>query len=507
MGLRLAAARQRQTEILVALLALGVGTALALLPLQTGALALLAIIGGLAALKWPGLALFLLPLAVPFGELRTLNLGGLQAGGVEALLALLMLAWLAQGLARRDIRLAKAPLLLPLLLFIATLLLSTLGATSLPSALKEIVKWGQIAIVYVLVLALADEAGPRRRQFIVGLTLALVAAASLEAVSGIVQSVQRVGPPSFAILGGRLWRAFGEFGQPNPFGGYINMTLMPVLSALVGLALGGLTGAEQPVARRGGQVSTTAVVAVGLAGVAGLLGLALILSWSRGAWFGAAAGGLVVLVGWMALTLARPAPHQADAVRRRAVRVLWGLGLAALLMALLGAANLVPAGVSGRLSSVTEYFGGFDVVTIEVTNENFAVVERVAHWYAAIGMWTDHFWTGVGAGNYAAVYDLYRVPRWTDPLGHAHNYYLNIGAEAGLIGWLAYLLLTVAAMGRALRVAARRTDWLTRSLALGALGLLVAVATHNLFDNLYVHSMGVHLALIIGLVDSADAQA
>jgi O-antigen ligase len=214
-----------------------------------------------------------------------------------------------------------------------------------------------------------------------------------------------------------------------------------------------------------------------------------------------------VVIGWLLATLGWPAPDRAEAIRRRAVGALWIISLAGLVLLLAGAANLIPASVMARIGTVSEYFGGFDVLTVEVTDDNFAVVERVAHWYAAAGMWADRLWTGVGAGNYAAAYPQYNVPRWTDPLGHAHNYYLNIGAEAGLIGLLAYLLLMLAATVRAVRVALTYRDWPTRSLAMGALGVLVAVAMHHLFDMLYVHSMGVHLAILLGLVDSTDTRA
>ena len=39
-----------------------------------------------------------------------------------------------------------------------------------------------------------------------------------------------------------------------------------------------------------------------------------------------------------------------------------------------------------------------------------------------------------------------------------------------------------------------------RAVALGALGILVHLAVHNLFDNLLVHSMNVQLGLVLGLL-------
>lgn len=216
---------------------------------------------------------------------------------------------------------------------------------------------------------------------------------------------------------------------------------------------------------------------------------------------GAAASGLALVGAWLAITLLAPGEGwPGQVIRRRAAR-LAGLALALLIVVFLaGALDLVPASVTGRLESIAAYFGGFDVTRVEINDDNFATVERLAHWQAAINMWRDHPWLGVGIGNYPITYPHYAVPRWDDPLGHAHNYYLNVGAETGLLGLLAYLILIGAMLLHTVRVAFRTTDALSRGVALGVLGVLVAVGIHNLFDNLYVHSMGVHLGLCLGLV-------
>jgi O-antigen ligase len=138
------------------------------------------------------------------------------------------------------------------------------------------------------------------------------------------------------------------------------------------------------------------------------------------------------------------------------------------------------------------------VRNVEVTDANFAVVERAAHWYAAWRMFSDHPWTGVGLGNYATAYERYALPRWPDPLGHAHNYYLNIAAEAGLPGLAAYLLWMAAGLWVIAR-AVRGSQGLEQGLALGALGLWVHLAVHSVFDNLYVHGMAIHVGLLLGM--------
>ncbi|MFN8500016.1 MAG: O-antigen ligase family protein [Anaerolineae bacterium] len=484
------------------------GLAVAALSPQNAALLLLAAAGGLAVLLRPGWALLVLPFVVPFGELRTASLGGLTVGGTEVVLAAVVVSLLARGLARQRLVIPRAPLLIPLLIFLGALLVSLPGAFSLPAAVKELAKWLEFAVTYLAVLMVADEATPRGRMaFVAAMGAALLLAGALEAISGIAQSVQRIGPPSYAILGGALWRAFGEFGQPNPFGGFMNMALLPALSGLVGIALGaGMTRRGwRPMAENGYRPSP--FVALFLLAVAAVVGLGLALSWSRGAWLGVVAGAAVMVVAWIVLILARPPAERAAETRRRAVAAMWALVALALVLVFAGAANVIPSSVTDRLATVTEYSGGLDVLNVEVNDDNFAVVERAAHWYAAANMWADHFWTGVGIGNYAAAYPQYNVPRWSDPLGHAHNYYLNMGAEAGFIGLLAYLALIVAALWRAIRVASDYPDWLTRALAVGTIGVLVAVGVHNVFDNLYVHAMGVYIAILVSLVDTAGTRA
>jgi O-antigen ligase len=105
-------------------------------------------------------------------------------------------------------------------------------------------------------------------------------------------------------------------------------------------------------------------------------------------------------------------------------------------MGAMGALPSLPTTVIQRFADVLPTIRIPDIATVEVTDTNFAAIERLAHWGAALAMWRDHLWLGVGFGNYAAVYPpmLSSVGSTT---GHAHNYYLNVGAETGLLGLVA----------------------------------------------------------------------
>jgi O-antigen ligase len=211
---------------------------------------------------------------------------------------------------------------------------------------------------------------------------------------------------------------------------------------------------------------------------------AMIMSWSRGAWLGLAAAVAVMVLAVVARS-----------GRAAVLGVVFVVLIVYLLVA--GGLALIPPSIVQRFADFMPYIGVGDVRGIEVTDANFAVLERMAHWQSAMDMWTDNPWLGVGIGNYEPAYARYALPLWPHALGHAHNYYLNIAAEAGILGLLAYVFLWGAALLGAWRAARQASGWYW-GVALGVLGMLVHLSVHNFFDNLYVHSMYLLVAILLG---------
>lgn len=447
-----------------------VAVVVAWLPLPASA-ALLAAGGlALAVLVRPWLGLPVLAVAVPFAAVKPLPVAGLPVDAADLVLALVLAAWLAQGMARRRLVVPHLPLLWPLLALLAALALSLLGAPSYRDGLLELLKWVQVTALY---LAVAAVLPPARAPWLLA---GLLAAASAQALLGLVQFVTQTGPEPFILLG-RFMRAYGTFRQPNPYAGYLGLAAPLAIS----LAIWAWTSQRRP-----GLALRSALLAS-----AGLISLGLLLSWSRGAWLSFALAVAVVVLA-----------HTRKAAP--AVAVLAAVAVAALAAA--GAGGLLPAPVAERLGELQAYVGLVDVPRTEVTDANFAVLERLAHWQAALSMWADHPWLGVGAGNYAAVYAGYHLPRWYEPLGHAHNVYLNVAAEAGLLGLLAYLWLWAASLWQALRAAAAG-DRYVAAVGAGVLGALTHATVHNVFDNLWVQHVYLYLALLLGLLAVLTAQA
>lgn len=421
-----------------------------------------------------GLAFLLL--AAPLGawEAHFVSLGGFDSG--QLLFLLLLAAWLAQGVRERRIFIPRLPLYLPLLLFGAIGAISLLDAPSSTLGMKELVKWVEVAVMMWIVSGLVARHGVRPV-----LALLLIAGAS-QALLGLYQfALQPDVPEHFAILDGRFYRAYGTFMQPNPFGAFVSW--MALLAG--GTLAGALMAWWQEGHPRPGATTLLWWAFLALCMALALGGL--LASWSRGAWlaFAAAAGAMVFFL-----------------PRRRIVGV-WLLGGAIVAFAALWQLGLLPPSVTSRLTSFafaipSSSRSAVDVRGLEYTDENFAVMERLAHWQAALEMARDEPWLGAGFGNYEAAYPDVALPNWPHPLGHAHNYYLNLLAEVGAFGLAAYLLLWAAIFALTLR--ALRSSGARRGVALGLLGVWVALTVHNTLDKLYVNNLYLHLGAMLGML-------
>lgn len=385
--------------------------------------------------------------------------------------ALAAAGWLARGLAQRKLAFPGPHLLLPLGLYLAVGLFSMLPATSLDDGLKEVLKWAEIGLGLIILLSEAERG---RMPWVVA---AILLAGLAQAAIGIWEYQFRgTGPVTFLLPDGH-YRAYGTFEQPNPYAGFLGL-IWPLAA---GLGIGWLTLWFERWRQNPDSRALLKACLFFLAAAFMLFGL--YVSSSRGAWLGAAAAVLA-----MALFLPR--------------RLTVGLTLVVAALAAgwgLWQAGLLPASLTSRLASVTDFVYVTDVRGININDANFALVERLAHWQAGIAMFEAHPWQGVGLGNYAAAYPAVRLLNWPNALGHAHNIYLNVGAETGAVGLIAYVLLWGWVIALTIRVL-NRTRGLERGLALGLLGAWAHLSAHQIVDDLYVNNIHILLAGLLALL-------
>lgn len=464
-------------------IAVVIGLVLAVLPVKWAGLAVAGLLILALALWRPMIAIACaVGLGITKAYLARLGYGGFLFDLGQIFTGVALAGWAARKLLRRDLSFRAPALLIPLGLFALVGAASLLDALSYADGLPELIKWLQIMAIVVVVVDEASEID--WRWLVVGLCALAVVQGGLGLVQYLGRGASLGFPPdlleSFRI-GPDRFRAFGTFEQPNPYAGFVGL-VWPIAA---GAALGLL--AES--AKRRGWLALTALrpiewaqlvlflAAAGL-GLAGLYG-----SVSRGGWIGAAGAAAV-----MAVLLPRRWGWSISAV----------VGVAAV-AGLAWSLNLVPANIAARLTSATDFIGVQDVRGVTISNDNFAVVERLAHWQAAFSMIQDRPWLGVGLGNYAAAYDRYRLVNWPNALGHAHNIYLNVWAETGLFGLVTYFALWAAVVWITLR-GLRRSAGLERGVLLGLMGAWTHLSLHQLFDNLYVNNMHLLLAALLGLL-------
>jgi O-antigen ligase len=499
------------------LLPLLIGLLLARLPLTWAAglvvgtaVLLLIIIQPLVGL---GLALLL----SPFGALENVLFGGTVLDSGQMLLLLTLFVWLSRSLRRRQLIIPHTFLNIPFLLFLFIMALTLLNAPSAIIGFKELLKWVEMLLIVWLVIDLGRQKAEGRRLKEGGrlkaesgnrkvihpssfILLPLLFAGVVQALVGIWQFGLRGDGPEHFIVMGRFYRAYGTFEQPNPFGGFMNLTALLALGALVGWLVYYWQGSKGARERRPKVVwgreengsplllrSSAPLLLFG--GVTAVTITALITSWSRGAWLGFAAGTAVLIFYW---------PQK----RRQGIMML-GLGAVFFLIGM--QFNLIPASITERVTSFSQDLQFGDVRGVDINDTNYAVLERLAHWQAALEMARNNLWLGVGFGNFEPAYADYALINWPAPLGHAHNYYLNLLAETGIIGLVAYLLLWTAVFWQTIRLL-KRLEWPHRGIALGLLAAWTAVAVHHLVDKLYVNNIYIHLGVMLALLQLLDQE-
>jgi O-antigen ligase len=437
-------------------------------------------------LRRPVLGVYAVVLSVPVQKVVTL--GSLTI--TQVLMGLMLAVWIAFVLR------ARQPVLIPpvavaLGLYLTAMWASLTVAQSLGDALGEISRWVVVVAAYLLAVNLV-----RTRWEVVGLVATFLVAAAGEAAVGLVQTALGLGPTSFQI-GEDATRSYGTIGMPNSFAGYLDLTL-PLALALTLWAL--LTA--WPAVRQARTLTQTAIdapthraalaawrgawralaLAAGLGTLTAIIGAGVVTSLSRGAWLGLAFGLVVMII----------------ALGRQGLPALVLLVVGTIIALVLGAYGALPSTLTGRLGSIVEQFQVFDVRGVTPTGENFAQIERLAHWQTAGNMALSNPWLGIGIGNFNYRFSDFYVEGWPNSQGHAHNYYLHALAETGGIGLTAYLILLLTAVAGGFR-AVRRVTGLERALVIGSLGVLATLMLHNFFENLHVLNLGIHWAAVLAL--------
>lgn len=191
--------------------------------------------------------------------------------------------------------------------------------------------------------------------------------------------------------------------------------------------------------------------------MAGISLAGLLLSASRGAWLA------LMLAASMALTW-----REVDrrAVSQKKARIIWLVIIGAGALILIVGLGLTPLG--DRLLGL----GG----------------DRPAIWSNSVALLNDYAVTGLGFGSFEMAYSTYALLTHVGHTVHAHNLWLNVWLDQGLLGAIALLGLTLNAVWPR----SNASHW-----RLASLTALSVILIHGLFDDAFYGYGGAAIPLLL----------
>ena len=210
-------------------------------------------------------------------------------------------------------------------------------------------------------------------------------------------------------------------------------------------------------------VRTRRIALAGVGALSLIAGLvAFVLTGSRGAWIGLAAGAIIA-----AYLLLR---HAIVSRRTRTPAWLMLLDVAVVAVAVAAIAFFVAVVLSPDLDA---RFG--------VSAQGGSAFSRIALWRDSLPLIQDYYFTGSGLASTAMVYATYAYLLHVPYLVHAHNLYVQIALEQGVPGLIAFLGIIVSTVAYTVS-AWRRTDEVGRGLLAAGYAATIALLVHGLFD-------------------------
>ncbi len=385
-------------------------------------------------------ALLLSP--IPFGSVQPW-----AYGAMEILVFLALLVWLLGSVKKGELRIIHSSLYLPLFLFILLVALQALNLRPLayslylhPTRIGLLKLLCYSATLFLIVNTWSYET---RRGFVIGLLFI----ASLICIYGLIQ----YGSGGYLIFDylrttKDKWLS-GTFVNPNHFAAYLEMTI-PLSIALL-LSLG---------PRRGKKF---------ILDIKEMLARGEIEALSRRLLLGSV---IIILILTLTLTAARG-------------------GITSFLVAISFMPVLLLRSRTGKKAfltlSIILLLGFFYAMWIglepvfakfsRVESELYTMNGRLPVWRSTLELSRDHLWTGTGLGTYVHAFRQYK------PIGlfrgmlvdHAHNDYLELLSETGIIGLLLFVWLILCFM---------RSLKMQSPTSIACLVSVIAILLHSLTD-------------------------
>ncbi len=402
----------------------------------------------LALLLWRPEALLLVVALFPWVDwMARRGLGGLGAVWDDALLILAMILLLWCVIVRKRSELWTVPIALPTLLAFA----AAIGSVVIREVPGDVAFFALRVLFQPILFYFLGFLFPKNKRVVQWVVAAFLLAGLALALHGLFQYATNAPMPTRWIdqreVGSISTRAYSIIGNPNGLAAFL------LLGALLSLSLAltsGLTRLQ--------RAAMAVVCVVHLAGVA--------VTFGRGAWLGLGAGLLALLI---------------LAHRRYFVA-------------------LVAAGVLGWFVIPQQFINRLTFAFSSTYIAKSLTAGRLYVWKMALGDIAAHPLFGVGLGTFggtsATLFSFSRL--WVD------NFYLQLGAEGGLLLLAFFLWVLVRGAKGLLKGHADTSDPYLRGLTAGVFAGWVAVAVANVTASVWeTLVVGVGFWFLAGLATSA----
>jgi O-antigen ligase len=357
-------------------------------------------------------------------------------------------------------QLGKSPFLSPATLFLFAAIVSTAFAVEHKEALRSLRETVIEPLDFFVLLLLFSRlrSAPEKLRSLLTMGVALVATGLGPAIIGVAQLVTN---SSYLVAVTSRYNAIRAwYGSRDNLGLLFDRATpmaLALLTAPAGLWRLRSAGAREP-SDSGGVIGVRVV----LAGVVIVMGVALLFTFSLGAWIATLVAGLAIVT----------------------IRFTWGKWLAIGVIVLV---VLVGLG-SGKVGSAFTHVHGT------------TATRRLDLWRSSVRMIRAHPIVGIGPDNflhyYAPVrqkgmtcrpglgYMEHRDQTWREPcLSHPHNLVLDFWLSTGVLGLISFVWLQIIFW----KIVWIRRDTLRSSapVLLGAAGAMLASLIHGLVDNSY----------------------
>jgi len=306
--------------------------------------------------------------------------------GAQTAVSFALLFWLLRMLAMRKFQLMRTPLNIPIAAFLIAAAIGVIMGVDFKHSLKGYMTLGWISIFFLFVNNVKDETQFKR------LIRSLILITTIAGAYAIFQHFTRID-----LFGNvkHLPRSTGFFNSPQTFGNYILL----VLPVVIGLSSYIRIGREKRWLQLSGLIILTAII----------------FSYGRAVWMGLIVG--LIFMGILGS-------------KRLLLSILAGIMICSILILALPSSEFAQR-VVGTVKSKRP------------------VGDRTEFWEGSLRILRDYPITGVGWEGFRKVYPRYRPSEEEKSVSNAHNNFVDVAVDSGLLGLgiFIWLLVTIYKVG------------------------------------------------------------